>query len=87
MRDALQAIGESLRGSRPTGRRARVVGSLLGGAAVLGVGLFFLVRGGTRVAPPAPAGPSEIRSLAVMPFQNIGGDSTSDYFSQGLAEG
>ncbi len=88
VRDALQAIGESLRGSRHAGRRARVMGSLLGGAAILGVGLLLLLRGGTRSAlpPPAPAGPAVIRSLAVMPFQNIGGDSTSDYFSQGLAE-
>ncbi|HEX7060542.1 MAG TPA: hypothetical protein VF200_01155 [Woeseiaceae bacterium] len=37
-------------------------------------------------ALPAPKAPPPQRSLAVLPFRNIGGDRENDYFCEGLAE-
>jgi TolB-like protein/tetratricopeptide (TPR) repeat protein len=37
-------------------------------------------------ALPRPAAPPPERSLAILPFRNIGGDRENDYFCEGLAE-
>lgn len=43
------------------------------------------LSGSTVAALPAPAARPK-RSLAVLPFRNIGGDREDDYFAEGLAE-
>lgn len=49
-----------------------------------------LLAGESSAALPAPASaallPRPERSLAVLPFRNIGGDRENDYFCEGLAE-
>jgi adenylate cyclase len=68
---------------RPRGRR-RLMTSVLAGGVVLTSTWFALGErresdaAGRDLAPP--------RSIAVLPFLNIGGDSTGDYFSDGVTE-
>ena len=60
--------------------------SLLGGVALLAGGLFFLRQ---RTAPnqvKTPAGPQEIRSIAVLPLDNYSGDKSQDYFAEGMTD-
>jgi eukaryotic-like serine/threonine-protein kinase len=80
----LQAIDP---GSSAVGRSRRTwrVGAalvLVGGIAVAyGLGLF---RG--KSAQSAESVPTGVPSIAVLPFDNIGGDSTTTYFSDGMSE-
>ena len=80
VRDELIAI-RSGGGGLPTRSRNRLVGAGIGLLLVAGVLALLLTR-------PEPATPDleGTKSLAVLPFQNIGGDSAADYFGQGLAE-
>jgi serine/threonine-protein kinase len=56
-------------------RRTALIAS--GGAAVLaGAGAFFLLR---------PSG-AKANTIAVLPFANLSGDRSQDYFSDGMAE-
>lgn len=63
----------------PVTRRGFVAG---GAGAVIG-GLGYLVWRRTRQETVSAVSP---RSLAVLPFQNLSGDSSQAYFSDGLAE-
>jgi len=87
VRAELQAIGSGTFEAF-AGRRPRRVGLLAGLGAVAGLALltFALTRQRSvpGAAPPPPG--ADTRSLAVLPFENIGGDSTTDYFSAGIAE-
>jgi serine/threonine-protein kinase len=88
VRAELQAIASRLPG---TARRRVGPGVVVSIAlAVLAlVAVLYLLVGRRRLAPsealPA-ASATGVKSLAVLPFQNIGGDSTTNYFSQGIAE-
>ncbi len=59
---------------------------------VIGAWVFDLTWSGLERTPPieeleaAKALPRPERSLAVLPFRNIGGDRENDYFCEGLAE-
>ncbi|MGQ0703600.1 MAG: protein kinase domain-containing protein [Gemmatimonadales bacterium] len=84
VRGELQAIGAALSG-RPRGWRRYVPAGL----AVLGLGLFavlYLASRRDRQAEAVPEAGAMPKSVAVLPFQTIGGDSASDYFSMGIAE-
>ncbi len=68
-----------------SGRRMRMVGGLVALAAVVIVGAVLALR--------APAGDAEsgsadasARSLAVLPFTSVGGDTSNSYFAAGIAD-
>ena len=39
-----------------------------------------------RLRDPSPSAPPEIKSLAVLPLENLSGDATQDYFADGMTE-
>ena len=50
-------------------------------------GLFYFMNiGGMRKAASEPAEPVLIRSLAVLPLENLSGDASQDYFADGMTE-
>jgi serine/threonine-protein kinase len=70
-------------------RRTRMIAlALLGALAV--VGAYAVVRNRlSRQSTPAPPGadtPAVIRSLAVLPLDNYSGDSTQEYFAEGMTD-
>jgi TolB-like protein/DNA-binding SARP family transcriptional activator len=69
--------------SRPSGRPQLMVGLLVGCALI--AGSWFALR--RPAVSGADGGAGELpRSIAVLPFLNIGGDSAGDYFSDGVTE-
>ncbi|HEX3233536.1 MAG TPA: BTAD domain-containing putative transcriptional regulator [Gemmatimonadales bacterium] len=70
--------------SRPPARRRRMAALLAGCALTAGTWLAVARHGATS---GAGALPRELpRSIAVLPFLNIRGDSSGDYFSDGVTE-
>jgi len=68
---------------RPRGAPRVAVGVLAG--CVLAAGVWFALGG--RAASRAARSDLDLpHSIAVLPFLNIGGDSTGDYFSDGVTE-
>jgi serine/threonine-protein kinase len=74
-------------GSPTSSGRSLVMWSVLvlGGLALLGTGYAILTRQRSATAPVAIA-PDTALSIAVLPFENIGGDPTNEPFSDGVAE-
>lgn len=72
----------------PTQRRQRVAAAAAAGVLLVVLLLLLVVeRDVSREARPVGAVPSaSIRSVAVLRFRNIGGDSADQYFSDGMAE-
>ncbi|MEE8607983.1 MAG: winged helix-turn-helix domain-containing protein, partial [Nitrospiraceae bacterium] len=69
----------------PAGGSARLVWRLAG----LGIALMVLVGlnvGGGRDKLLGGAAPREITSIAVLPLENLSGDSEQDYFTDGMTE-
>jgi len=60
----------------------------IGVAIVLGVGLWIYTKMGPQPSAFAAAGTLKIptHSVAVLPFANMSGDASQDYFSDGLSE-
>ena len=69
--------------ARPQGRPLVMMGVLAGCVLIAGI-WFALGRGAASGA--AGRDLDAPRSIAVLPFLNIGGDSTGDYFSDGVTE-
>ncbi len=66
-------------------RRARTL--IAGAAAVLLAAVLVLwQRQGFRSRPAAPAGPPEIKSLVVLPLENLSHDPEQDYFADGMTD-
>ncbi|HKY96922.1 MAG TPA: protein kinase [Gemmatimonadaceae bacterium] len=72
------AKGDAKRESRDTSRSGRqlVIAAVAGIAIVSALGAYF-----TR-----DRGSSSIHSLAVLPFENIGGDTANAYFAEGMSD-
>jgi eukaryotic-like serine/threonine-protein kinase len=88
-RAELLAISSGAGIGAATPPRARRVWLAVGAPFVL-VSLLLIAlasrhRAGAGAAAP-PSVEAGVKSLAVLPFENIGGDSTTTYFSDGLAE-
>jgi TolB-like protein/Tfp pilus assembly protein PilF len=64
-------------------QRYRFVVAVVAVTAVVGIGGWLMFRQtGTRFRGPLP----EIRSIVVLPFENLSGDSTQEFFAAGLTE-
>jgi serine/threonine-protein kinase len=81
VRNELTAIQTDRAGSRKRNLRWLLWVALA--AIVLGITAVLLFRARSTASSDAP---TIAKSLAVLPFQNLGGDSTTDYFGQGIAE-
>ncbi len=63
--------------------RRRWLGFALGTIAVLAAATYLLVL---RGAPRSAAATAAIRSIAVLPLDNYSGDSTQEYFAEGMTD-
>jgi len=70
----------------PSNRKLQIGVVIAIGAAVLLVVLVILRFGKLWPRGSASASPLQIHSLAVLPFQNLSGDSTQEYFSDGMTD-
>jgi len=68
------------------GRVARVTGYGAAGLLTLAVGLAAMNVGGWRDRLLGHPRATQIRSLAVIPFDNLTGDAEQDYFADGMTE-
>jgi TolB-like protein len=82
--------GPPVEGSPVTSLRPRFsfrVGLMIGlGAAVLLAAILALVPSDSWRRPFGKPSPPQIRSLAVLPLQNLSGDSSQEYFSEGITD-
>src|SRR5688572_17141212 len=80
--DAVATPGSAPQPRAPTSKRlAAVVGAIAITAAV--VFLLPRLRGGDS---PPPVADSGVPSVAVLPFENIGGDTAQEYFADGMTD-
>lgn len=64
-------------------RRLTIAAATVAGLLLAGLG----VRAIARRAPATPSGgPGTERSLAVLPFESVGGDTANSYFAEGIAD-
>ena len=74
--------------SAPRRRRMRIIGAVAAAIVVVGVVLYAmatgrgLARGGGGGAQPV----AQLRSVAVLPLANVGGDARDEYFSDGMTD-
>src|SRR5713226_2853740 len=68
------------------GRVARMIGYSAAGLLTLAVALVAMNVGGLRDRLFGRLRVSQIRSLAVLPFENLTGDAEQDYFADGMTE-
>ncbi|HEX9690322.1 MAG TPA: protein kinase [Thermoanaerobaculia bacterium] len=70
-----------------TSRRKYWIAAAGVGAALLAGSLVLWKSGGARSGPAAPSGrPVEVRSLAVLPLQNLSQDPAQEYFADGMTD-
>ena len=70
------------RRTRPLTRR---VVALIAGLTVVAAGVGVVLKTGV-LRPPRSAGGAPLSSLAVLPVANLSGDSTQEYFADGMTE-
>ena len=84
--DSARSILRSLEGAATTGQATYAAkprnGRQLVVAAIVGIAIF---SGIAAYATRRPSGP-DIHSLAVLPFENIGGDTANVYFAEGMSD-
>jgi TolB-like protein/DNA-binding SARP family transcriptional activator/Tfp pilus assembly protein PilF len=66
-------------------RRPRLMITVVAGCVLI-AGAWFALHGRDASSGAGGQGGDPPRSIAVLPFLNIGGDSTGDYFSDGVTE-
>jgi len=69
-------------------RRRRPIVFVLGAAALvaaIGIGIWALTTPRQPVAPLSSAA-SDAKSIAVLPLANVGGDTASEYFAEGMTD-
>jgi len=75
---------------RESGNRHRLIRTLLSAGILAAVGLAiwhpWRSKGSASGATPGRDTAAATRSIAVLPFENVNRDSTTDYFSDGMAE-
>lgn len=71
---------DAIAGPKPAGQRTWIYLAFVG--ALFSAGLFFL---GRYTAATRPA-PSKAKSIAVLPFESIGGDEQNSYFADGVQD-
>ena len=71
---------------RPRRRWFAITGAALGALLLAGVLIFLLRPGAWRRSSFAPAGPPRIQSLVVLPLENLSGEPTQDYFTDGMTD-
>jgi eukaryotic-like serine/threonine-protein kinase len=72
--------------STPEERRRRSRWVALAVVVALALGVLLLWNPGGLRNRLLPGGPARIRSLAVLPLQNLSGDPAQDYFADGMTE-
>ena len=75
----------AVRASPRPWRLTRAAAFLLGASVVLGAA-WILVQQGKEKGVTPPLEPSAFRSIAVLPFSNVGGDTADAYFADGIGE-
>jgi serine/threonine protein kinase/tetratricopeptide (TPR) repeat protein len=69
----------------PRSRGGIVIATLIVAIAAI-VGAIWFTRGRPASPPAANRASAPIRSLAVLPFENLSGDAAQDYFSDGFTD-
>jgi TolB-like protein/Tfp pilus assembly protein PilF/tRNA A-37 threonylcarbamoyl transferase component Bud32 len=86
LKAALEAIGSTTFRSTPRVRRGRLIAAIAMTAIAAAALLVGLDAGGLRQKLFARPAPAAVRSLAVLPLENLSGDANQDYFSDGMTE-
>jgi serine/threonine-protein kinase len=69
------------------GRRMRAIAfTVVGVLIAVGVYMVGVSGGARRSSAPGSDAPAVIRSIAVLPLDNYSGDSTQDYFAEGMTD-
>jgi len=86
LQQSISATGLLPLPSAVRGRPGKWVAYAVTGLLVLAVGLLAFNIGGLRDRLLGRTRPAQIRSLAVLPFENLSGDPNQDYFADGMTE-
>jgi TolB-like protein/DNA-binding winged helix-turn-helix (wHTH) protein/Tfp pilus assembly protein PilF len=70
-------------GSRPTASRRAIIGSLL---TILAIALIGVSVRLSRHSSGVNSQPNQIKSLVVLPFENLSGDKDQQYFTDGMTD-
>jgi serine/threonine-protein kinase len=84
VRAELVSLSSGVAPGAPRRSRGVLAAAIIGIAAAVALGVVLTSRRPTRSAPASTE--LRVKSLAVLPCRNIGGDSTTDYFSDGMAD-
>jgi eukaryotic-like serine/threonine-protein kinase len=83
--DAVQAERGMSAGSSAAKRRNVTIAAAVAGVIVLAAGVIYATGNRRDQAGSGPA-PTQLRSVAVLPLSNVGGDPKDEYFSDGMTD-